>query len=331
MMSTYYFVLKGKETQKNKHELQDDQGVSDVGVSRNNDSPQTQQTHVQINTDHHIPEPDFSARFHNQIPETDPRSRSGNRILQHDPNCAPIPEPEPCYHLPLPPKQDYGFNPNLRARKNYEFARVPSAHATLPREMSEDSNNDFQHQKGKNDLKVAIPKKSASETDTVKIDEKQKDVKTVNGLIVKNVPQPKSTPKFIPRQTLNIAKGKLKSDDTERTKASDSLREELQRNTFLLGKKQGPETKEERKEKVTTKEDESVHHTVSQIRKRVQEVHVYMHIHPSCTALSDFLSDFFCLCLSLSFSLKLGEGSIIVACLTVRLFIMKNDFKFDKL
>lgn len=92
---------------------------------------------------------------------------------------------------------------------------------------------------------------------------------------MKDVPQQRSTPKFIPRQTLNIAKGKLKPEDAERTKASDSLREELQRNTFLLGKKQGPQTQEERKEKVTTKEDESVHHTVSQIRKRVQEVHVY--------------------------------------------------------
>lgn len=279
----FIIVFKGKEIQKNKPDLQDDQGVSEVEVSRNNDSPQIQQTHVQINTDRRIPEPDFSARFHNQIPETDPRSRSGNRIPQHDPNSAPISEPEPCYHLPLPPKQDYSSNPKLHARKNYEFARVPSAHATLPREMGEDANSDFQHQRDKSDLKVAIPDKSASEIDTVNKNEKLKEIKTVNGLIVKNVPQPRSTPKFIPRQTLNIAKNKLKSDEAERSKASDGLREELQRNTFLLVKKQGPQTQEERKEKVTTKEDKSVHHTVSQIRKRVQEVHVNMYIYPGLT------------------------------------------------
>ncbi|XP_062608419.1 RNA-binding protein 48-like [Saccostrea cucullata] len=205
-----------------------------------------------------------------------------------------ITEPEQLLHLPPPPKQDFSsrFRYDSQRMRNYEFARVPSAHSTLPRAIQESYRADAGQgrvscNKNEQQSVSSVPVRATEQRvqgdtktcervqgDTKISDEidKQNEMKTVNGLIIKNTPTVRSTPKFIPRQTLNIAKTKLKSGKEENV-SSDNVKSELQRNAFVLGKRQGPELKEGgEKKKVCTEEEESVKKSVSQIRKRVQEV-----------------------------------------------------------
>ncbi|XP_061180381.1 RNA-binding protein 48-like [Saccostrea echinata] len=188
-----------------------------------------------------------------------------------------ITKPEQLYLLPPPPKQDYSsrFKHDSQRMRNYEFARVPSAHATLPKAIQESYKADFQQaciscdkkqEIVRSDPEVATAQRVQGDTNI----NKQNEVRTVNGLIIKNTPTLKSTPKFIPRQTLNITKTQIKPEK-EDSVPSDIVKSELQRNAFVLGKRQGPELKVEGEKKMST-EEESVKNTVSQIRKRVQEV-----------------------------------------------------------
>lgn len=240
------------------------------------DTPQIQDTKARISENTELPfNPDSSSQVSQICLQTD----SDYQVTQ----------PEQCYHIPPPPKQDYGskFSSALQSKRIYEYARVPSSHATLPREINEDhrepvrkeyDDNDYKQQTMRNNSKVDIQQNVPCESKPCDETEKQSEVRTVNGLIVKNIPQQRSTPKFIPRQTLNIVKTQLKPS-TEDGITQDPLRSELQRNAFLLGKKHGPETRGERRAEVSA-EDKSMNNTVSQIRKRVQKVSVrvwYLH------------------------------------------------------
>lgn len=264
-----FSILIGKETQMKITEEPRPEGIQhsdDKGMNENSHIPPP------VNPSHVI-QPDPSTRLHNRIPEPDPSMGSYNQIPYREPNSDLIPQPEPCYHIPPPPKQDYRINPKTQNRTKYEFARVPSAHATLPKEITEHKGVNFQQQMIKNDSQNTRTEKQTSYINSSDDGDKSNDseVKTVNGLIVRDVPKQRSTPKFVPRQTLKITKSQPKSE-AEETSESDKIREELQQNAFLLGKKQGPRAKVEEMKPVSTEEERSVSRTVTQIRKRVHEV-----------------------------------------------------------
>lgn len=267
----YFLVNTDAETQKKN--TGKDGPAAEID---HHDTPQIQDTKARISENTELP---FNPDSRSQVSQICLQTNSDYQVTQ----------PEQCYHIPPPPKQDYGskFSSALQSERIYEYARVPSSHATLPREINEDhrepvtkecDGNDYKQQTMRNNSKVDIQQNVPCESKPCDETEKQSEVRTVNGLIVKNIPQQRSTPRFIPRQTLNIVKTQLKPS-TEDGITQDPLRSELQRNAFLLGKKHGPETRGERRAEVSA-EDKSMNNTVSQIRKRVQKVsaHVwYLH------------------------------------------------------
>ncbi|XP_055876818.1 RNA-binding protein 48-like [Biomphalaria glabrata] len=85
-------------------------------------------------------------------------------------------------------------------------------------------------------------------------------------VIVRNVPNTKPAPKFIPRQTIKFTPKK-----SEQTKMPDSLDLEIKKNAFKLGEVQGPSGEINRKRALSPTQ-KSVNETILAIRSKITKV-----------------------------------------------------------
>ena len=225
-----------------------------------------------------------------------------------------VPEP-PATWIPPPPKQQYSHDFIRQNKEPYPFARVPSAHATLPKQyvsvpetelpnklianslamLAREQNELQSRQSERTDLlskesvdkvsntveftisdkseKSKVESSNKSEKSTVKDSSKSKiSEKIVNGMVVRDYKGKGTTPKFVPRQAMNLLKKKAVDEKkSEKPDSGSEIDKELKRNAFTLGKPQGPGCTEEQEQRVTEGE-KSVQKTREIIRKRVSEV-----------------------------------------------------------
>ncbi|KAK3108151.1 hypothetical protein FSP39_002070 [Pinctada imbricata] len=239
---------------------------------------------------------------------------NANQNRQHDAEMVPkifVPAP-PSTWIPPPPKPHTIGRGRGQGQRNrdYPFARVPSSHATLPKEYVEvsreqmsQSQNIFNNTQFRTDLVVTQSANTKSVTgspnaqrgnareETSKT-KQEKDVsngvkqaegtpagsdsknnvkeKIVNGLVVREYSTDRPTPKFVPRQTLNLLKKKSTVSEAASDVKKSKIDQELKRNAFTLGKPQGPGCTEQTKSKVSDQE-KSMEKTRMEIRKRVAE------------------------------------------------------------
>lgn len=211
----------------------------------------------------------------------------GQKIIIHSPDSSQntvIPD------IPLtlpPPPRDRHMTPSYN-RSAYEFARVPSAHATLPADFqphnSLDSSYTIEHSDQRegeqrmeqhNDPGDFTDGNNMSNTErsfvmdaTGSIDDKQRNVDNdKKPPIVRKHLYTGTTPKFVPRQTLHSTKNPISDIHSESNR-------KLRQQTFQLGDIKGPVNKDKTEVQggVSSSSEKSVIKTVQTIRKRLTQV-----------------------------------------------------------
>ena len=173
------------------------------------------------------------------------------------------------FQLPLPPKP-FKISPQLKwGNKNwrqYEYSKVPTAHANLPEGY---------------DGRLSVPEyrtfsDSASKIETIN---KKDNLNPENlQIVIRDYKVQKPAPKFVPRQAVKkAAMGSASGQEATETKqpvaaAGGSQDDNLRKNAFRLGKVQGPEEIPGRKRALPTEAQQSVNDTILSIRGKISKV-----------------------------------------------------------
>ncbi|XP_071158888.1 RNA-binding protein 48-like [Mytilus edulis] len=205
----------------------------------------------------------------------------------------PVIEPPPwCQQtLVIPPPPVREAFPNYskinQHKTTFDFARVPTANAPFP---SDYDGRKFPQNVAAKEIKTQIHvdhpkddvikqnsagsnKQSASAHGNLSHPKYNKILDKTGAkqekIIIKDFKKCGATPKFIPRQTLNLLKAKSEHGETKASN-KDNLEIELRKNAIVLGSTQGPAlVPEEFKKKEKSCTEKAVEDTVEEIRKRV--------------------------------------------------------------
>lgn len=189
-------------------------------------------------------------------------------------------------HLPPPPQQTFSSSHYRPPKKPLDFARVPSAHATLPahydgRLSNLDSFNDNSTIEPQIVVSGKISEPSTHKGRVVgstkpklqQINEGGVKLKKSDELIIRKFQKDSATPRFIPRQTIQA----VKSKSSQEKSPENQLNKEIKKNAFTLGETQGPQISAAESQSAGTSETEkSFGSTTKEIRKRISKVGVHV-------------------------------------------------------
>lgn len=204
---------------------------------------------------------------------------------------------EQTFVIPPPPKREEFINLSKlkKSDQKFEFARVPTANAPFPlnfdarknpQENSEGNEKTMDHEIiSESNIKItgnpfhkhapAFKYTSHGKQGNLNHPKYHKTLENVGmkneTIVVKEFRKPGSTPKFIPRQTMNLLK--TKSELPKDITSNDELGKEIRKNAIMLGSTQGPALvpKEYQKPEKTSTE-KAVEKSISDIRKRMSVV-----------------------------------------------------------
>ena len=202
------------------------------------------------------------------------------------------------FRIPPPPLPGQNSSYFKNRNSKFEFARVPSAHSTLPvnfdGRLPVHSNLERNNSKSisktnritslssinvnsTKDTSSFVPKISKSADD----EQMGKVPKNVSGkLIIRDYKKKGPVPRFVPRQAVidkDKAKNRLETKDKQL--AEDDLNQEIKRNAYKLGHVEGPTLPDRdvltKSLNIPVEREQSVNQTVLEIRKRISKVFIY--------------------------------------------------------
>ncbi|RUS88214.1 hypothetical protein EGW08_004046 [Elysia chlorotica] len=222
---------------------------------------------------HHADAPEKSTSF---AVATTPVIPEESPSLTPAPNCTDFSQPQSeshtehnVFHLPLPPISIKANGKQKMVRENwrqYEYSKVPTAHATLPQGY---------------DGRLSVPEynyKTFSVPTHHEVNtEKIKSTDNVNPqdsqIVIRDYKVAKPALKFVPRQTVKKAASGQEAEETRQPAgAGGSQDDNLRKNAFRLGKVQGPEELPGRKRTLPTVAQQSVNDTILSIRGKISKI-----------------------------------------------------------
>lgn len=199
--------------------------------------------------------------------------------------------------IPPPPKREefLNFSKLKRSDQKFEFAQVPTANASFPlnfdarknpQENLEGNVKNMDHEIiSESNIKLtenpfhkhapAFKSTSHGKRGNLNHPKYHKILENVGmkneTIVVKEFKKTGSTPKFIPRQTMNLLK--TKSELPKEITSNDELGKEIRKNAIVLGSTQGPAlVPEEYQKPEKTPTEKAVEKSISDIRKRMSVV-----------------------------------------------------------
>ncbi|KAL5007487.1 hypothetical protein ScPMuIL_016293 [Solemya velum] len=180
--------------------------------------------------------------------------------------------------LPPPPQQTFSSNHYRPFAQPLDFARVPTAHATLPTNYdgrlshTDNSKNDPKVEPQNNGSAIIseTSKHRGGEDRSRKLEHGNNKkggvkLKKTDEIIIRKFQKDGPTPRFIPRQTIQT----IKSKTSQEKSPEDPLDKEIKKNALTLGETQGPQCSAGEQPVVSSESERSIENTTRDLRKRI--------------------------------------------------------------